>query len=489
MHRMKIGLVAASILLAFTAGMYFSVTSDLKAAATNTVKDKVTRAQQIYQDLSRVKGLDFARETAKKALLAGVVGVSEVPEELARREAAYQECEVLNAALQKDKKKADILAILDSTGKVVARDLNPNAMNGEDLAAKFPAVKEALKGKAVTDVWTLSNRMTQVAVAPIIKPDGTIVGALLIGYVLSSKQAQDARNLLGVELGFFHGGKLQGSSFVPAGAGDGAKEDVNKTQLLSGILFQSAEKFADAALQKGAATELFDANLEGDQYVAIAAPLRDNDNNADKSSGVVLLASISAGLESADAAGMRLLAFGLVAIVIALGVGGSTAKRFIKPLDKIELGVADVINGNIDYTFKPVGPDFEGLSNGLNVMLARLLGRDEPSEDAVEEEDGEAKKWKAEQMVVDEGDGTSTGASAATLAQEGEAAYYPRLFNEYVQSLRSHGKAAQGVSVMAFMAKLRLAEAGLKQKWSCRMVRFQVVSQADQVVFKAVRIQ
>ena len=80
-----------------------------------------------------------------------------------------------------------------------------------------------------------------------------------------------------------------------------------------------------------------------------------------------------------------------------------TALRFIKPLDKIELGVAEIINGNIDYTFKPVGPDFEGLSNGLNVMLARLLGREEPNEDEVEEEQDETSRWRSDQMLVEEG--------------------------------------------------------------------------------------
>ncbi len=77
--------------------------------------------------------------------------------------------------------------------------------------------------------------------------------------------------------------------------------------------------------------------------------------------------------------------------------------RFIRPLDKIELGVAEIINGNIDYKFKPVGPDFEGLSNGLNVMLARLLGREEPNEDEPEEEQDETSRWRSDQMLVEEG--------------------------------------------------------------------------------------
>ena len=33
-----------------------------------------------------------------------------------------------------------------------------------------------------------------------------------------------------------------------------------------------------------------------------------------------------------------------------------------------------MINGNLDRTFTPVGSELDGLANGLNVMLARLLG-------------------------------------------------------------------------------------------------------------------
>ena len=123
---------------------------------------------------------------------------------------------------------------------------------------------------------------------------------------------------------------------------------------------------------------------------------------------MVLASSLSDATLAVQDVGFKIIGFGLIAILVALGAAVLTAKRFIGPLDKIELGVAEIINGNIDYTFKPVGPDFEGLSNGLNVMLARLLGREEPNEDAVEEEDDGAQRWRSDQMVVEEGAGSAS---------------------------------------------------------------------------------
>jgi hypothetical protein len=175
--------------------------------------------------------------------------------------------------------------------------------------------------------------------------------------------------------------------------------------------------------------------------------------------------------------------------LIVIAAATLTAKRFVAPLDKIELGVAEVINGNIDYTFKPVGQDFEGLSNSLNVMLARLLGREEPNEEAVEEDDeGATKAWKAEAMVVEETDGGAPAATVAALAGETEAAYYPRLFGEYLAALQSLGQPSDGLSVLAFMAKLSLTEAGLREKWECKVVRFLLAAKGDQITFRPVKI-
>jgi len=260
---------------------------------------------------------------------------------------------------------------------------------------------------------------------------------------------------------------------------------------LNAILFTSPEKWGQQVVQKGAKSDLFHLTLDGREYAAVAAPLQGN--AFDKTSGVVVLSSISDQLDSVSGAGAKVIGFGLLAILVAVAASVMTAVRFIKPLDKIELGVAEIINGNIDYTFKPVGPDFEGLSNGLNVMLARLLGRDEPSEDDVEEEADESQRWRSDQVLVEEISPDTSGQPSSdpvvqSLAQENEANYYTRIFNEYVAALKSQSKPTAGITVQAFTAKLRLIEGGLKQKWKARMVRFRVITQGDQVTLRPVPI-
>ncbi len=495
MHRMKIGLIAAIALAALTGAFYGGITASLKEANQQAVESRVSRAQRIYSDISQLDGLKLANLAATRAHqklavapkpdLPSARAVFDRSETRARQEAAYEVCEALNQQLKEEThKKADIVAILDASGKIVGRDLNANADVGLDLRTQYPTVGQALAGKAVTDVWTWQGRVHQVALAPIARLDNSVVGALLFGWVVSATTAQSSGELLDADIGFFHAGKVYASSFVSTG--DKSKEDVTKSQALNSLLF-SSDKIAEQTLKNGTPTRVNIWDIEGHPFAAVVAPMPGN--FADKTSGFVVVASLSEGMANVQAAGHKVLALGFLAIVITIIAAVLTARRFIAPLDQIELGVAEVINGNIDYTFKPVGQDFEGLSNSLNVMLARLLGREEPNEEAVEEEEEGGKKvWKAEAMVIDETDGRAPDATVAALAEEGEASYYPRLYGEYMASLNRLGQPTEGISVLAFMAKLSLTEAGLREKWECKVVRFLLAGQGNQITFRPVKI-
>src|SRR3954453_16125212 len=137
MHRMKIGLIAAGLLLAVTVAFYLSVTSELQGSSTRAVEGDVSRAQRVHQHISRLGGLEIANLASDKARRPGLTAAVARTDETARRQAAFEECEMINAALQKDGRKADIVAVVDAQGKVLARDLNPNANWGDDLRSKY----------------------------------------------------------------------------------------------------------------------------------------------------------------------------------------------------------------------------------------------------------------------------------------------------------------------------------------------------------------
>ena len=146
MYRIRIGLIAAALILVATVFFFLWVTSDMKAAATQDAEAKVSRAQLVYQKISRLVSLDLANLAAELGRKPAVVAVFDKTEETALRQAAFDECEGLNAALEKEQRKADILAILNSTGKIVARNLNPNADYGEETAGQVPGGGSGAQG-------------------------------------------------------------------------------------------------------------------------------------------------------------------------------------------------------------------------------------------------------------------------------------------------------------------------------------------------------
>ena len=162
-----------------------------------------------------------------------------------------------------------------------------------------------------------------------------------------------------------------------------------------------------------------------------------------------------------------------------------THRRLVAQVDQIELGVTDIINGNVDRTFRPVGPELDGLANGLNVMLARLLGRPEPGEEEFDEDGNPIIPGRVE---FEEGEEKpQTDPDLAALAQESEPDYYKRVFTEYVAARKAVGS-PDDVSFENFIAKLKVNEGKLKAQYQCRAVRFRVVTKDGKVTLKPVPI-
>src|SRR5580765_5126592 len=110
MHRMKIGLVAAIVLLAFTAGVYIVVTRELRDSVVREVDTDVSRAQRMHGDVARLESMEFANLVAGLSHRPAVVGVFDKANETARRQAAFEQAEQLNGFLQTGgAHKADIV--------------------------------------------------------------------------------------------------------------------------------------------------------------------------------------------------------------------------------------------------------------------------------------------------------------------------------------------------------------------------------------------
>jgi hypothetical protein len=304
------------------------------------------------------------------------------------------------------------------------------------------------------------------------------VGALVIGYNASATDAAADRDKLGTEVAYFLDGKIHASSFRKEG-GESAEE-----KALASSLF--TDKLADGAVA-GNATPVSTVHIGNDEFLAAAGPLPGNLTRS--KSGYVVLASLTAARAGLGGVEFLVIVLGLIGMLVAVGAAVLTAMRFLQPLDRIETGVAEVINGNRDYSFDSPSKDFEGLANGLNVMLARLLGRPDPSDDDLgSSDDGNGQAWGGE-LSVAEPTGAHATPEVQALAEEPEDAYIKRTFDEYIAARKQTNESNEGLTLDGFAQKLKQNEAALKKKHNARMVRFKVVIKNGQTTLKPYPIQ
>jgi hypothetical protein len=479
MFRARIPLVAAAIIVILTVVVVSTLSATITKTTTTTVENRVEHAQQAFPRLDLLRGIELTNETTKLAR------EDEFAEVFAKagddqRQAAFVALQTRNARLEAAGRKADLLAVVGANGHVVSRDLNINAMYDDDLKAKYPSVGKALDGVANKDVWSFNGQLYRVGAAPIRNKAGQVAGALIVGFAASAKDASQDRDQTGCDVAYFLDKKVQASSFKKEG-GESQEE-----KELSNALF-AGQNLAGPALA-GEMTKQFRVTLRGEQFIAAAGPLTGNMTKSP--SGYVVLSSETAARSPFETLRWWVLALGVISLIVAMFAVVLTSMRFLMPLDGIEKGVAEVINGNRDLTFEAGSPDFEGLANGLNVMMARLLGRPDPSDDDLGGEPTASGRWQGELAIEENATGPQPTISPENLAlaNEPEDQYLRRVFDEYVAARKQTGEGTEGLAFDGFVAKMKQNEAALLKKWGARMVRFKVVVKNNQTTLKPVPI-
>ncbi len=391
MLRVRVGFAGALVVAAVTVVAIVLVSSSLEARAHQVAEQQAVRSQAAFPSLDLLRGIELTNLTARFAREDEFADALALSGDAARR-AAFVALETRNSRLEQQGRKADLMAVVGTNGHALCRDLNINAMFDDDLKSKYPAVGKALDGMAVKDLWSFDSHMYRVGVAPIRAKSGAIAGALIVGYVNSAEDAVADRNKLGVEVAYFLDGKVQASSFHKEG-GESAEEKGLAAQLFDGA------KLADPAVG-GMTSKPVLVRIGAEEYIAASGPL--TGNLSPSHSGFVVLSAFGAERAAIPSIQTWLGLLGLLGVLVVFGTTFVTVQRFVQPLDKIETGVGEVINGNRDYSFESPSVEFEGLANGLNVMIARLLGRPDPSDD-----DDEGAGWQG-----GEGGGPAGGASS-----------------------------------------------------------------------------
>lgn len=486
MSRTIIGGIVAILIAALTAVIYIIVTSSLPAVARREARETMARVPDQAVRNASLEALDLSKKVEQFAAFDGGLKQALTAVDAATRR---QQADLAFARYREQLTRSpgvvvppSLLVLVNAAGDVVAREGVANPVAGEfkkDGKLTWAALDLATRQRAVlAEVWSYQGALYRVGVATVVgPPDATgavaPLGAVIVGQSLDNEAAAKQGGALGTAAAYAEGGQVFASSFG-RGKSDG-----------SGA--QAALVAALPALTAGPTR----VSVAGTRYLARAVPLPrivslelPAGYPASTASLLVLVPESRAIPEHAKA-GTLILLLGALALVLALAGMHLASKRILDQVDQVELGVNEIINGNTERTFRPVGAELDGLSNGLNVMLARLLGRPEPSDDDFDEDDNPAP------TAVEFGEASRAHSAAeaelAALAREPEAAYYQRVHGEYRAAREAAGN-PDPVSLESFAAKLRVNEGKLKAQHQCRMVRFKVVTTDGKVILKPLPI-
>ena len=515
MTRAIIGGIFAVIIAITAFVMTHATTSSVDSQVRKRLKQRAATASVLSQDTAALDGLRVQGWVRRRATLQSIVDTINETSRKRRADKARKAFADIKAQAKKAEPRAVLIAFVDTKGNVVAHTdhkFPPPELwkEGDKLRPQNRGLELAMaaeKGdrRVVSEYWKDPKfGLLRVGIAPvtdfvenkrevkvgrkktveITEQKEKLVGALVLGYAVDQAYVQARSSLLGADVAYFFDDTAGTSSFETAN-GD---EDTGKRSELTAALKENA--MAKQALAKGY-TDVTLLDVGGKQYYASAVrlPRFPTENELGKGytpvkAGALVLVPVSDATFAEGKITTSTWVVALVAVLLGIIALVVVSTRIVHQADMIESGVNEITNGNLDYSFRPVGAELDGLAHSLNVMLSRLLGRPEPGEEEYDENGNVVMPGR----LQFETELSSKDEEIVKLAQEPEQEYYNRIFQEYSSARESVGESVENLSFDNFVTKLRVNEASLKSKYQCERIRFKVVVKDGKVSLKPVPI-
>jgi hypothetical protein len=483
---MRLKLIAGNLAIVLLVGLgsYLVVRTQLLAELSRELEEGIGDDSELFARSWRADGARLAEGVANRAASRDVRNVFSASGEANRRRRAFDAAQDVSKWFRDPargrRERPHIVAVIDETGRAIARDTDPNRMFGEPLLNQVPVLRHVLKrGASRYGVWQQNDKLLQVGVAAVRNDQGGVVGALLVGYDLSNGFAKREARLVGHDLLFILADRIYSTS-TSVEVRDALQEALYSPPLDNGT---------NAALQ-GKPTLPWTSTLGGDHYVGVTAALP---MSRGAEAGYVVLAHHGKHMALAGVATMILwlTLLGLLGVAI---YGFIIANNIMEPIEQMEDDILAVINGRTDVRLEVETPELGGLSYRVNQLINLFTG--------VAEEDDEGRAvtssggWEAVSIsgpdpgarVSSAGPIESNDPEAAALAAVPEDDYYARLYRDYIAAKQSVGEDVSSIPEERFIARIRGNAAHLVKKHGAQMVRFQVETIGGQVNLKPVVI-
>jgi HAMP domain-containing protein len=472
MIRTRIILSNLVIVFLFAGGSYFVLSSYFEDLFMKRVQEKIHRERTLFERSKRLQAIDFVENVVQRARHKKVKELFKIEDSREQQFKAHAECEAFNAWFQKPENKgsaAEFIAITDEKGVVISRNIDPTALYKKDLAARYSAIKEALKkGTPKRDIWKFNGRMLDTAISPIYL-NGEIKGALIVGFDIDDGVALEDKNLFNMEFVYFIENRIHSSSFT--------NEEV---QDLKRFLFKKEKlQSINYVLQSGRPSKPFRVKILDEEFMGVIARVPGEHSNL--TSGYIMLTSLTAAYLPIKYIGFWILIFCLIATIGTITVGFILASYFMKPIEQIEGGLSHIIAGDHKYRFNIKSSELGGLASTLNTMIDSLLGIEE-KEEVEEKEEWEKDLFVEEKEEIEE-------ELKEELAKESEEEHLKRIYREYTLARKEIGLEIEDITPREFIQKLSRIQENIKRRHNCRLVRFQIEVKSGQVAIKHIPIK
>src|SRR3954470_21668606 len=253
MSRTVITAVVAAVIAALTGIAYFVASTSFDERLKKDADAKLGRAYQVVQKLNQLEGIDVSNKAERLAAEKEFVTAIKTDSGSERQTQARIGFQKFTADEKQGDVKPDIIALVDASGNLLAMNEVPTVVAKQWKTEKgdsiIPALNVVLGKKIiVSDIWNYGEKgMMKVGVAPVIDPDAlisakdpegvVIIGAIVVAYAQTAREAQKDRNLLGTEIAYYDNKNVVATSFT---RGLTTEEDTAKARQLSELLRSGA---------------------------------------------------------------------------------------------------------------------------------------------------------------------------------------------------------------------------------------------------------
>ncbi len=404
----------------------------------------------------------------------------------AQQEAATARCDAVVSSARSGtetpfESPPSLVVVVDAAGKTLGRN-GSTLMRGDNLAAEYPGLKDALAtGHSGSDIWVNKDVKDPylASYAPFRNAQGVVAGALVLGTTLNDELSRVSDATTGRPLVLVEGSGADTRIVARSTA---------SSPVLESTIESTAKDAVQSAIQSGHATSM----KVGDTMVATAplSGLGGGHHAALAGSGPAALLDNAKGLANPI---LGVMALGLVLVV----VGGWLLGNYIsQPINMLEEGLLQILNGQSDKRFELDHPELGGLAFRIDQLLNQLMGVEEDTTDAEGRvSHAPSQKNFTDAMAVDERRSAASlsetegvdAAAATRLAAEPAAEYYARIYREYIAAKKALGEATDQITEATFVSRIQDMERDASGRLG-RPVRFQVSSTGREVKLLEIQV-